>query len=91
MIGERLKEQRKANGDTQQTLAQKLGVRQATIAFWECDKATPNNKILVEICRLYNISADYLLGLTNKPRNLKNAMDDRQQVIESIMEYIKGL
>lgn len=66
MIGERLQEIRKDNGDTQQSLADKLHVSLHAVRCWEQDKSDPSHDTLVAICRLYHISSDYLLGLTDE-------------------------
>lgn len=66
MIGERLSEVRKDHGDTQAALAQRLGVSLPTVRAWEQEKSSPSHEMLVELCRLYHVSADYLLGLTDE-------------------------
>ncbi len=63
MIGERLKEIRKDHGDTQQDLAEKLSVSVFTVQSWEQEKSAPSHELLVALCRLYQVSSDYLLGL----------------------------
>lgn len=65
MIGERLSEVRKDHGDTQASLAKKLNVSVATVRSWEQEKSSPAHEILVDICKMYHISSDYLLGLSN--------------------------
>ncbi len=65
MIGERLAEMRKDHGDTQAALAGRLGVSLPTVRAWEQEKSSPNHEMLVAICRLYDVSSDYLLGLTD--------------------------
>lgn len=65
MIGERLQEIRKDHGDTQQTLADKLNVSLYAVRCWEQGKSAPSHETLVAICRLYQVSADYLLGLSD--------------------------
>ena len=65
MIGERLAELRKLNGDTQERMAQKLNTSLGAVRTWEQDRNSPSNDMLVAICRLYGTSADYLLGLTD--------------------------
>lgn len=65
MIGERLSEIRKDHGDTQAALAEQLGVSLPTVRAWEQGKSSPNHEMLVSICRLYYVSADYLLGLSD--------------------------
>ncbi len=73
VIGERLADIRKDHGDTQQTLADKLQVSKFTVSNWEQEKSEPDHEILIKICRLYGISSDYLLGLSNiDPAYVKN-------------------
>ena len=65
MIGERLAEIRKDHGDKQYDLALKLKVSVSTVRKWEHDINEPSHDTLCRICRMYNVSADYLLGLNN--------------------------
>ncbi len=65
MIGERLAEVRKDHKDTQADLANKLGVTLSTVRSWEQEKSSPAHELLVNICKLYNVSSDYLLGILN--------------------------
>lgn len=65
MIGERLSEIRKDHGDTQMVLAKKLKVSLPTVRAWEQGRSSPSHETLVTICRLYRVSADYLLGLSD--------------------------
>lgn len=65
MIGERLAEIRKDHSDKQTDLAQKLNVTVSTVRSWEQEKSSPSHETLVHICRLYHISSDYLLGLSD--------------------------
>jgi len=65
MIGELLSEIRKDHGDKQTDLARKLNISVATVRSWEQEKSSPPHEMLVAICQLYNVSADYLLGLSN--------------------------
>ena len=66
MIGERLAEIRKDHGDTQVSLAEKLKVSLPAVRAWEQGKSDPGHDLLVSICKLYDVSADYLLGLSNE-------------------------
>lgn len=70
MIGERLQEIRKDNGDTQQSLADKLHVSLHAVRCWEQNKSDPSHDTLVTICKLYHVSSDYLLGLTDEDASL---------------------
>lgn len=66
MIGERLAETRKDHGDKQGNLAQKLNVTVSAVRSWEQNKSSPSHETLVSICRLYGVSSDYLLGLSDE-------------------------
>lgn len=65
MIGERLQDIRKDHKDTQQDLADKLHASLYAVRCWEQDKSDPSHDTLVAICKLYGVSSDYLLGLTD--------------------------
>lgn len=65
MIGERLAEVRKDHNDRQADLAEKLHVTLYTVRSWEQEKSAPSHEMLVKICRLYQVSSDYLLGLSD--------------------------
>lgn len=72
MFTERLKEARKKIGLSQKALALSLHISQQAYAKYELGTSSPNPETLGEICRILNISVDYLLGLpsTNLPQNL---------------------
>ena len=65
MIGERLSEVRRDYGENQSELAEYLCVSLSTIRSWEQDKSAPSHEALVAICKRYQVSADYLLGLSD--------------------------
>lgn len=65
MIGERLKEMRSDHKDTQKMLADKLNVSVFTVQSWEQGKSEPSHAMLIAICKMYHVSADFLLGLKN--------------------------
>jgi len=66
MQGQRLSEIRKDHGHTQEQLAKILLVSKHTIQSWEQGKSHPTVTALMHICKLYQVSADYLLGLNDE-------------------------
>ena len=62
-IGNRIKELRKDYNLSQAKLGDLLSVSQDTISLWENNKALPNTEYLILLCKIFDISADYLLGL----------------------------
>lgn len=94
MIGERLAEVRKDHRDRQADLAEKLHVTLYTIRSWEQEKSSPSNEMLVRICRLYHVSADYLLGLSNHDPLLFDDLDLSgvgKQDMKNLREYVRFL
>ena len=65
MIGERLAELRKLNGDTQESMAKKLHTSTNAVRGWEQNRTSSSQEMLIAICKLYGTSADYLLGLSD--------------------------
>jgi transcriptional regulator with XRE-family HTH domain len=68
IFAERIKELRKDQGLGVRELAVKLGISHAAISNYENQKRTPD----IDICRIYanffNVTGDYLLGITDKKR-----------------------
>jgi len=62
---------RKDRGETQKDLADFLGIRQNQIGEMENGRKASTFAKLALLCEHYNISADYLLGLTDEPRPLR--------------------
>ena len=93
MIGERLQEIRRDHGDTQQSLAAKLRVSKPTVQAWELGKSSPSHDMLVTVCRMYEVSADYLLGLTDiDPAYVKRRQEtlspDNLAALKSYEEFL---
>ena len=59
--GQTIYECRKRAGMTQEELAEKLGVSRQAVSKWESDAAFPETDNILELCKLFHISADALL------------------------------
>lgn len=64
VLPERLKEV--FQGETQETSARKLSTVQGTISKWLCGEAVPPTETLLLIAEAYNVSVDWLLGLSDQ-------------------------
>lgn len=62
----RLKEIRKERGLTQKELSKRINVAERLYQSYEYGKVIPSIIILKKLCKVLSVSADYLLGLTNK-------------------------
>ena len=61
MIRETLKELRNNKGISQREFAQMLGISQQTVGSWEVGRTEPDNTMLKQIAKYFNVSIDYLL------------------------------
>ena len=59
-MNERLKKLRKALDLTQQAFADKIGMKQNTIAQYEMGRTVPSDAIIFSICREFNVNEDWL-------------------------------
>ena len=82
MIGELLAETRKLHGHTQHDLAVRLHVSDSAVRSWERENSSPSHDLLVQICRLYNVSADFLLGLSRIERPEEFTREELAQIRE---------
>lgn len=70
-FSERLKKLRNAKIPTitQKDLANAIGITQRKVSFMETGTTEPSLSDIVALCRYFNVSADYLLGL---PKNMNH-------------------
>lgn len=68
MIGERLLDLRKDAGLTQDELAGILKINKHSISSYERDKSEPPDAIKISMAKYFNVSIDYLLGLSDDPK-----------------------
>lgn len=64
---DRLKQSRLNSRFTQEELAEKLNTVKTQISRWERGESVPHADTLTELSRLFNVSVDYLLGLSDEP------------------------
>lgn len=75
MIGERLFDLRKDANLTQDELSNILKINKHSISSYERDKSEPPDTIKIAIAKYFNVSIDYLLGITKEPTPITVSMD----------------
>lgn len=65
IIGKRIAELRQQNNLSQEKLADLLSTGRSTIIRYETGKTLPNSDVIIKLCSLFHVSADYLLGIIN--------------------------
>ena len=62
----KIQELRSHAGLTQRELAEKIGVKNYTVANWEQNRTEPAIKDLVDLANFFEVSVDYLIGRENE-------------------------
>ena len=83
MVGKRLATLRQEKGMTQNELAKVLGLSLNSISLYERDLSQPNDETKIQIARLFGVSMDYLMGMSERRKE-----DD---VGKPVLLYCKGL
>lgn len=65
IFAERLVELRKERGLSQACVARDLGVSLSIVCYWETNKSEPTASNIAKLARYYNVTSDYLLGLSD--------------------------
>ena len=66
LLGSRLKELREEKGLTQKEVATQLGLHSVTYLHYEKDQREPPLTVLIQMALFFDVSTDYLLGLTDE-------------------------
>lgn len=81
-IGENMRKARKEAGISQVEIAERLGVYQKDVSRWEKGEHTPSLEAFVAWCRITGFSADEVLELREKEKNM-----DKEKIIEILTAY----
>ena len=96
LFGERLKNAREASGMSQKTIANRIGVKPATVEKWENGKMDPRANRLQMLASLLNVPLLWLIagsqkvpdpsaGITNQEMMLQKIAD-----LDSMIDLLKG-
>lgn len=86
-FGERLTQLRKEHGySTRNEFADFLGIPNTTLRNYETDAREPGHSFLIKMSELFDVSVDYLLGVTEE-RERKLPYDLKTSEIERIKKY----
>jgi transcriptional regulator with XRE-family HTH domain len=65
-VGDKIKELRSAKNLTQAELAERIHIAASTISSYEVTDRQPSYDVLIKIAALFNVTTDYLLGVSDK-------------------------
>lgn len=95
-ISKRLKELRLKSGKSQAELCRSLTMIPMSYSNWETGKCEVPNVVLYQLARYYQVSLDYIYGLTDNPRGLYNVKTEEQSerisnTVEQLQKQIEEL
>jgi len=74
-LNNRLKELRTDLKMNQKAFAEAIGITQSTLSSYENGNASPSNEVLLTIAKKFNISLDWLFGISQKKINISSLGD----------------
>lgn len=87
VFSERLQGLTTANGFYKKQVAEGAGIPLRTYQRYENGEREPSASIIASIARFFNVSSDYLLGLSDEPR-----LPDKETlaIVRRLQDYRKG-
>lgn len=83
----RIKDLREDKDMTQKELAKLLGITQATLSDYEVEKTEPKKDIWIKLASFFDVSVDYLMGITNNPSNDNFTKGMEEEDINELKHY----
>lgn len=83
ILVKRIKQWRYDHYVTQQQLADRLGCPRNTLQCWETGRRSPGCEALAELCRAMDVSADWLLGLSEEPGQCQTLASSKEEITVS--------
>lgn len=88
MICDTIKQLRENAGFSQSVLAKKLNVTRSAVNAWEMGLSVPTTQYVVDMARLFRVSTDYLLGLSNETTLVLDGLEEQEKkILYSLIDY----
>lgn len=75
ILADKIIEERKKNGWSQEELAEKLGVSRQSVSKWESAQSVPDLNRILNMSKIFGVSTDYLL---------KDEIDTVQKILRAL-------
>ena len=86
-LGERIKEQRKKSGLSQERVAELVGVSRQSVTKWESGQSAPSTENLFKLAEIFGTTVDMLLDIPDE----KNSQSTDQAQIKELTSQIQYL
>lgn len=88
-MGDKLKSLRLKKKLTQKQVADRIGLAISAVSSYESGSRYPSYEVLVQLARIFHVTTDYLLGMTDKRNIDVTGLDDGE--IELISQLVDTL
>ena len=90
-MGEKLKSLRIEKKLTQKQVADRIGLAISAVSSYESGTRYPSYDVLVKLARIFHISTDYLLGMTDK-RNIDvtGLRDNEIELVSQLVDMLRN-
>ncbi len=83
ILADKIINERKKNGWSQEDLAEQLSVSRQSVSKWEGAQAVPDLQKILKMAELFNVSTDYLLKDEMNPEDISTDINERVDRSES--------
>ena len=90
-MGEKLKSLRIEKNLTQKQVADRIGLAIRAVSSYESGTRYPSYDVLVKLARIFHVSTDYLLGITNT-RNIDvtGLRDNEIELVSQLVDMLRN-
>ncbi|MDY5577673.1 MAG: helix-turn-helix transcriptional regulator [Lachnospiraceae bacterium] len=90
-IGEKLKALRIEKHLTQKQVADRIGLAISAVSSYESGTRYPSYDVLVKLARIYHVSTDYLLGITDTRNIDVTGLNDNEiELVSQLVDMLKS-
>lgn len=90
-MGEKLKQLRLEKHMTQKQIADRIGLAISAVSSYESGIRYPSYDVLIKLSRIFHVSTDYLLGITNmRTVDISGLHDNEVDVIIQMINILRS-
>lgn len=90
MIGDTIRTLRERAGYSQSELAKRLSVTRSSVNAWESGLSAPTAVYIIELAKLFHVSADFILGLDSTGNLSLSGLTEREiRILYELLDYFR--
>ncbi len=90
-MGEKLKALRLEKNLTQKQVADRIGLAISAVSSYESGMRYPSYEALIQLARIFHVSTDYLLGMTDTRNiDISGLNDDEIAVVSQMVDILRN-